>query len=243
MIPHRIAAAWGAACLRACGGPGEDNPAVALLQGSGHAPRDSPALAGVVTLTHDPAGAIIGWTAADDSGTGGSRPQLLLVPPCVEGRLHLRRRWRLLQIYLPIAGIHAIAAEIGVPLSLCRIRFAPGFVTDADLLARAAAMELRLREGLVCGRLEIDELALDLSLALLTRHARLELANGVVVPEAAASASARCDQGDSWREALVAEAAERLASGTDGAPALLGRVLRILAAVRRAESGRIDQGS
>jgi len=228
---QRIAAAWGGACLGACGGSGAEHPTLALLEGSAAGVRQSPAFEDAVTLVHDPGGAVAGWAVAGACGTGGARPQLLLVPPGRDCRLQLSPRWRLLHMALPLAGLAAVAAEIGVPLSLCRLRFAPGFLDDADLRARLGRAAARLRDGLICGRLEVDELALEIGLALVTRHVRLELANGLVVPPVAAP---RRGSGDAWRQALIAEAAMRLAGAPEAVPALLARILCLLAAARPA---------
>lgn len=154
--------------------------------------------------------------------------RLLLMPAGVSGEIVARGPWRLLQICLPMPDIDAVVAEIGLPHETCHVVFDAGFVADPEIEVIARALERRLAQGLTPTGLESDELALDVALLLITRHARLDFGNGFSVALADCPVAGGRTSLEQWERALLAEMFEQFRESPGDAPRLLaGLVMKL----------------
>lgn len=151
--------------------------------------------------------------------------RLLLVPAGVPSEIVARGPWRLLQIYLPSPEINSVAAEIGLPREACHVVFDPGFFADPEIEVIARALERRLAQGLTPTGLESDELALDVALLLVTRHARLDFCNGFSFALADCPVAGGRTSLERWERALLAEIFEQFRESPETAPRLLAGLL------------------
>jgi hypothetical protein len=231
VIRRAIEAAWGQACEAAteCS---LDRLGVALFRGDAGDERHlaSPAMSGVVTVTLDLERAILRWSSG--GAAARERPadlRLLLAPAGEASDIVVSGPWRLLQLYIPAASIDGVAAEFGLPQASCKIVFDPGFFDDPELEVIARALEKRLAVGLVPTGLETDELALDVALLLITRHARLDLGHGLSIALPECPVAGGKSSLDNWERALLAEIFEQLRDSPQDAPQLLQGLLLKLA--------------
>lgn len=157
MIRRAVERAWGVRSRSHAGCESSARPGVALFGGDGATPRllSSPALPDTVTISFDP-------------GTRG----IALTPAGSVAMIVVTGSWRRLQIFVPQACVAMIAAELGLPDS-CDIEIVSGPIADDEIATRAAALLDQLDNELPISALQLDELALDLALLLVTRHARV----------------------------------------------------------------------
>jgi hypothetical protein len=221
MIARTVESAWRHPIVAASGG---DGMSAALFRSIEADERllDSPALDDVVTVTLDLDRAVETLTL---NGTGPAEPaedrRLFLVPPGMASTIRVRGPWRLLQIYLPAAVVDEVAADIGLPRETCGIVFTPGFFVDPEVEVIGRALERRLAEGLTPTGLEADELALDVALLLITRHARLDFGNGFSIALHDLPVAGGRSRLDQWERILLAEIFEQLRESPEDAPKLL----------------------
>lgn len=123
---------------------------------------------------------------------------LMLTPAGAGATVEVEGRWQRLQIFVPVASLQAIAAELGLPAGSA-VDFAPGPIEDVELVLRAETLLADLEGEVPVSALQLDETALELALRLITHHALIALPDGRLLTPGDPPA------GSAWQRALVAE--------------------------------------
>jgi hypothetical protein len=211
VIRRAVERAWGVRSRGHAGCESGARPGVALFGGEGTTPRllSSPALPDTITISFDPESRAIALTPAGAAGT-----------------IVVKGAWRRLQIFVPQASVATIAAELGLPDG-CDIEIAAGPIADDEIEARAAALLDQLDGKLPVSALQLDELALDMAMLLVTRHARVGWAGRV--------------GGGASERALIEALVMQLRDSPDSISTGLRELLRtFLAAKRRGDDEKLN---